>query len=118
MSVIAQLPVEMGGAEGKVVSLTIFFSKTLIDLVQSSKVAYIDTEGIIVTPCAYIVYYSKLYCPLQGTFRPERIKAIADRFGISGEDALGNILHGDWHLSTMYSVLFLIIDMFSSRLQQ
>ncbi|KAF8526500.1 hypothetical protein JB92DRAFT_3081598 [Gautieria morchelliformis] len=50
MSVIAQLPVEMGGAEGKVI---VFF----------------------------------------GTFRPERIRAIADRFGISGDDALGNILH-------------------------
>ncbi|KAF8514843.1 Rad51-domain-containing protein [Hysterangium stoloniferum] len=36
------------------------------------KVAYIDTEG---------------------TFRPERIKAIADRYGINGDDALSNILH-------------------------
>ncbi|KAJ7225261.1 Rad51-domain-containing protein [Mycena pura] len=43
MSVVAQLPSELGGASGKV--------------------AYIDTEG---------------------TFRPDRIKTIADRFGVDG----------------------------------
>lgn len=50
MSVIAQLPKDMGGAEGKV--------------------AYIDTEG---------------------TFRPERITQIAERFGVDPEQALENI---------------------------
>ncbi|KAJ3867167.1 Rad51-domain-containing protein [Lentinula novae-zelandiae] len=39
----------------------------------SGKVAYIDTEG---------------------TFRPDRIKAIADRFGVDGNMALENILYG------------------------
>ncbi|KAF7292723.1 RecA family ATPase [Mycena indigotica] len=52
MSVVAQLPAEMGGASGKV--------------------AYIDTEG---------------------TFRPDRIKAIADRFGVDSTMALENILY-------------------------
>ncbi|THH33478.1 hypothetical protein EUX98_g706 [Antrodiella citrinella] len=52
MSVIAQLPPDMGGASGKV--------------------AYIDTEG---------------------TFRPDRIRSIADRFGVNGEMALENILY-------------------------
>ncbi|KAH9036551.1 Rad51-domain-containing protein, partial [Lactarius hengduanensis] len=52
MSVVAQLPSELGGASGKV--------------------AYIDTEG---------------------TFRPDRIKSIADRFGVDGDMALENILY-------------------------
>ncbi|KAF5388550.1 hypothetical protein D9757_004614 [Collybiopsis confluens] len=52
MSVVAQLPPELGGASGKV--------------------AYIDTEG---------------------TFRPDRIKSIADRFGVVGNMALENILY-------------------------
>ncbi|KAI9735402.1 MAG: Meiotic recombination protein dmc1 [Claussenomyces sp. TS43310] len=50
MSVVAQLPKEMGGGEGKV--------------------AYIDTEG---------------------TFRPERILQIAERFGVNPGVALENI---------------------------
>ncbi|KAH9053192.1 Rad51-domain-containing protein, partial [Lactarius vividus] len=52
LSVVAQLPPELGGASGKV--------------------AYIDTEG---------------------TFRPDRIKSIADRFGVNGDMALENILY-------------------------
>ncbi|MEN2496193.1 MAG: recombinase rad51 [Marteilia pararefringens] len=50
LSVTTQLPIEMGGAEGKCI--------------------YIDTEG---------------------TFRPERILQIAERYGLSGEDVLDNI---------------------------
>ena len=50
MAVVAQLPKEMGGAEGKV--------------------AWIDTEG---------------------TFRPERIVQIAERFGVDPEQACDNI---------------------------
>ncbi|KAJ7050436.1 Rad51-domain-containing protein [Mycena amicta] len=53
MSVVAQLPPDMGGASGKV--------------------AYIDTEG---------------------TFRPDRVKAIAERFGVDPTMALENILYG------------------------
>ncbi|KAB5590609.1 Meiotic recombination protein DMC1 [Ceratobasidium theobromae] len=52
LSVIAQLPSEMGGASGKV--------------------TYIDTEG---------------------TFRPDRIRAIADRFGVDPEQSLENITY-------------------------
>ncbi|THH09612.1 hypothetical protein EW145_g1897 [Phellinidium pouzarii] len=52
MSVIAQLPPDLGGASGKV--------------------AYIDTEG---------------------TFRPDRIRSIADRFGVDSSMALENILY-------------------------
>lgn len=52
MSVVAQLPKEMGGAEGKV--------------------AYIDTEG---------------------TFRPERIAQIAERFSIDPDMAQENIAY-------------------------
>ncbi|KAL9716514.1 hypothetical protein Ac2012v2_000962 [Leucoagaricus gongylophorus] len=40
----------------------------------AGKVAYIDTEG---------------------TFRPDRIRAIADRFGVDGSMALENILYGN-----------------------
>ena len=29
-----------------------------------------------------------------GTFRPDRIKSIADRFGVNGDMALENILYG------------------------
>lgn len=64
------------------------------------KVAYIDTEGTSFTACCYVPLIEAYYLPL-GTFRPERIKAIADRFGISGDDALGNILHGDWGTSLL-----------------
>lgn len=52
MSVVAQLPKEMGGADGKV--------------------AYIDTEG---------------------TFRPERIAQIAERFGVDADSARENIAY-------------------------
>ncbi|KAI9754767.1 MAG: Meiotic recombination protein dmc1 [Chaenotheca gracillima] len=52
MSVICQLPRDMGGAEGKV--------------------AYIDTEG---------------------TFRPDRISQIAERFGVDPVQALENIAY-------------------------
>ncbi|KAL1612652.1 carboxymethylenebutenolidase [Paraconiothyrium brasiliense] len=52
MSVIAQLPKDLGGAEGKV--------------------AFIDTEG---------------------TFRPERITQIAERFGLDPEQTLENITY-------------------------
>lgn len=52
MAVVAQLPRELGGADGKV--------------------AYIDTEG---------------------TFRPERIAQIAERFGVDADSAQENIAY-------------------------
>ncbi|TGO55169.1 hypothetical protein BOTNAR_0250g00050 [Botryotinia narcissicola] len=63
MAVIAQLPKEMGGAEGKV--------------------AYIDTEG---------------------TFRPERISEIAERFGVDPDQALENIVYARAHNTEVYLV--------------
>merc|ERR1719347_1190364 len=50
MAVTCQLPIDMGGAEGKCL--------------------YIDTEG---------------------TFRPERLLATAERYGLSGNDVLDNV---------------------------
>ena len=33
-------------------------------------------------------------CVVAGTFRPDRIRSIADRFGVNGDMALENILYG------------------------
>merc|ERR1711953_371217 len=52
MAVTCQLPIDMGGGEGKCL--------------------YIDTEG---------------------TFRPERLLAIAEKFGLSGNDVLDNVAY-------------------------
>ena len=52
------------------------------------QVAYIDTEGETGQTLAWPTSR-----PL-GTFRPDRIRAIADRFGVEAEAALGNILYG------------------------
>ncbi|KAF9245756.1 Rad51-domain-containing protein [Melanogaster broomeanus] len=60
MSVIAQLPSELGGAAGK-------------------------------APNEYQPSRVKLTY-IQGTFRPDRIRSIADRFGVDGNMALENIL--------------------------
>lgn len=49
---VFQLPIDMGGGEGKAI--------------------YIDTEG---------------------SFRPERLLAIAERYGLSGQDVLDNIAY-------------------------
>ncbi|PPQ67193.1 hypothetical protein CVT25_005794 [Psilocybe cyanescens] len=69
MSVVAQLPPELGGASGKV-GLKLSVPVLLTD--KFDKVAYIDTEG---------------------TFRPDRVRSIADRFGVDGNMALENILY-------------------------
>ncbi|GAB1597405.1 DNA repair protein RAD51 homolog 1 [Argonauta hians] len=52
LAVTCQLPVDMGGGEGKAL--------------------YVDTEG---------------------TFRPERLLAVADRYGLSGSDVLDNVAY-------------------------
>ncbi|KAJ1537282.1 Meiotic recombination protein dmc1 [Nowakowskiella sp. JEL0078] len=62
LCVVAQLPKSLGGAEGKFVAYLESF------ILQ--RAAFIDTEG---------------------TFRPERILAIATRFGVDPEAALENI---------------------------
>ena len=46
---------------------------------------------------------------MPGTFRPDRIRSIADRFGVDGNMALENILYGtDLHL--LHSKRPLMID--------
>ncbi|KAF5312838.1 hypothetical protein D9619_002940 [Psilocybe cf. subviscida] len=62
MSVLAQLPPEMGGASGKKVE---------------------SGDSICV----------ELFKSLAGTFRPDRIRSIAERFGVDGNMALENILY-------------------------
>ena len=64
MSVIAQLPKDLGGAEGKV--------------------AYIGTSlyGLMLPP---LLTWST---DTEGTFRPERIAQIAERFGVDPETGL------------------------------
>lgn len=56
-----------------------------------SQVAYIDTEGEL-TNCIWATsYYHSISI---GTFRPDRIRSIAERFGVDGDMALENILYG------------------------
>ncbi|KAG6866045.1 hypothetical protein C0991_009142 [Blastosporella zonata] len=69
MSVMAQLPPELGGASGKV--------------------AYIDTEGYHFSLSLHL----RLLDARIGTFRPDRIRSIAGRFGVDGNMALENILY-------------------------
>ena len=56
-----------------------------------TKVAYIDTEGtsIVCTHASRVYNFFHV-----GTFRPDRIRSIADRFGVDGNMALENILYG------------------------
>ena len=89
MSVVAQLPPEMGGAAGKVVQFYQFWRCLQPNICQ---VAYIDTEGEYFKTChewLQVHYFSSI-----GTFRPDRIRSIADKFGVDGSMALENILYG------------------------
>lgn len=74
MCVIAQLPKEMGGASGKV--------------------AYIDTEGKSDPKGVPVREVLTGLWLIIGTFRPERIGQIADRFGLESGPVLENIVHG------------------------
>ncbi|KAG9188083.1 hypothetical protein G6011_02006 [Alternaria panax] len=67
MSVITQLPKDMGGAEGKV--------------------AYIGTSNVAAFD------FSNVGLDTEGTFRPERIAQIAERFGVDPETAQDNITY-------------------------
>lgn len=64
LAVTCQLPLDMGGGEGKCL--------------------YIDTEG---------------------TFRPERLLAVANRYGLSGEDVLDNVAYARAYNSDHQSAL-------------
>lgn len=78
LCVTTQMPVDAGGGEGKVgalplhgtpASLTCGFNK-LLTAFMSPQVAYIDTEN---------------------TFRPDRLDAIAERFGLDSEAVRDNV---------------------------
>ena len=60
----------------------------MTDFLNHPQVAYIDTEGETSQGIA-----SSTSRP-PGTFRPDRIRSIAERFGVDAEAALGNILYG------------------------
>ncbi|TGO92013.1 hypothetical protein BPOR_0012g00120 [Botrytis porri] len=81
MAVIAQLPKEMGGAEGKV--------------------AYIGRKTIA---CEVKIYGEHT----EGTFRPERISEIAERFGVDPDQALENIVYARAHNTEVYLVVLSI----------
>jgi len=66
LAVTCQLPIDMGGGEGKAL--------------------YIDTEG---------------------TFRPERLLAIAERYGLSGSDVLDNVAYARCYNSDHQTQLLL-----------
>ena len=78
LCVTTQMPVDAGGGEGKVgalslprhaSNLSIGFNK-LLNPSMSPQVAYIDTEN---------------------TFRPDRLDAIAERFGLDSEAVRDNV---------------------------
>lgn len=56
------------------------------------KVAYIDTEGALPLERRSLQGVHAERCV--GTFRPDRIRAIAQRFGVDGDLALDNIVYG------------------------
>lgn len=45
--------------------------------------------------CRSLTYLQVAYIDTEGTFRPDRIRSIADRFGVNGDMALENILYGN-----------------------
>lgn len=49
--------------------------------------------------CVYI--WQVAYIDTEGTFRPDRIRSIADRFGVNGDMALENVLYGTPILSSL-----------------
>lgn len=71
LCVTSQLPRSQGGGDGKVGRTFSFFLKEI--LILHFQVIYIDTEG---------------------TFRPERIQDISNRFGLDANQVLENIVFG------------------------
>ena len=83
LCVTCQLPLDQGGAEGKAM--------------------YIDTEGIDTTQ----IYFKRLsgltFIPhyLTGTFRPQKLMAIAERYNLNPEEVLDNVVCARAHNSEM-----------------
>jgi meiotic recombination protein DMC1 len=78
LCVAAQLPVAQGGAGGKA--------------------AYIDTEGSFHTLMGFPHYFLASFVDhfssnSQGCFRPERLKQIAERFGLEGAQVCENVIY-------------------------
>lgn len=70
----------------------VFYSLSLLppDLIEIGLVAFIDTGMILWSTCLLAL----LNTWAENTFRPDRIKAIAERFSLDGEAALENIVVG------------------------
>jgi DNA repair protein RAD51 len=79
LCVTAQQPLDQGGAEGRVI--------------------YVDTEGQFLS----ILRSDELpvfeYLSLKGTFRPQKLVAIAERFGMNAEEVLDNVICARAHNS-------------------
>ena len=86
MCVVTQLPPELGGASGKVFCLCPDNSPSAVNLTRS----HTSTPKV----CGDRPPYDVKLTAFQGTFRPDRIRSIADRFGVDGTMALENILYG------------------------
>ena len=89
MSVVTQLPADFGGAAGKVCYLSIHEIARYIVICPGSIYRYrrlTDTWQF----CLSLLNVAFV----AGTFRPDRIRSIADRFGVNGDMALENILYG------------------------
>jgi hypothetical protein len=87
MSVVAQLPPEMGGASGKVSK-----SSSAIKSTKSNRshISIPRVRGGVSVKWRHTTDYPVI----SGTFRPDRIRSIAERFGVDGNMALENILYG------------------------
>lgn len=75
----------MGGGGGKVIMI---FSKPGTSA-KKSCIAF-DRKKI----CGLGLIFQAAYIDTEGTFRPERVRTIADRFGMDPEAVLDNIIVG------------------------
>jgi meiotic recombination protein DMC1 len=87
MSVIAQLPSDMGGAQGKVRSWVFALTYLCSCLHGRSHTSIRRVRARLGLDAVMLIREP-------GTFRPDRIKSIAERFGVNGDLALENILYG------------------------
>jgi meiotic recombination protein DMC1 len=97
MSVIAQLPKDMGGAEGKARDTVATLDRDANEVLHvRSRISILKVTICLSNPstCSY------LFRTL-GTFRPDRIRTISERFGVNGEAALENITYGQYHCSLL-----------------
>lgn len=118
MCVTAQLPRELGGAEGKVfiisILLSFYFLYPLV-LCLSGSATVLTSRSHTSTLKVFHLDFVCFSWLILGTFRPERIESIARRFEVDGKQALENILVGKalnseyYHLSSAFCVINAII---------